>query len=411
MLAAKCGGCHVSGGIGPFALDRFESAAPMAGAIADAVAAGRMPPWGAEESEGCTPRVPWKDDARVSEADKQLLAAWADQGAPEGDPTTATELPASPVLDLEDPTMELFPSESYTPTVGGDVFMCYSFDPGLTATKWLTGLQVVPGDLAVVHHVLVSIDSTGATADETGWYACSGGGLGGGDQLIGAWGPGGGPLLTPEGTGTPLVAGVRIVMQVHYHPANDNFGPDSTGFTLRLQDSAPARTALVTLIGNASSAAEGLLPGEGDGSAPVFKIPADTAGHVESMEFVVPEGGPYSLFQVGTHMHYVGVDMLAEVQHAAPQGDEPETECLVQTPHWDFNWQRTYVYDAEIDALPQIRGGDTIRLRCTYDNVLTNPGVLQALEDAGRSETSVVRLGETTLDEMCLLSAGLVLPQ
>jgi hypothetical protein len=411
VLVEKCGGCHVSGGIGPFALDSYDAAAPMAGSIADSVAEGRMPPWGAEESEGCTPQVPWKEDARLTEEQKQTLAAWADQGAPEGDPAAAAALPMPPALDLEDPTMELYPSEAYTPEVGGDVFMCYSFDPELTDTKWLTGLQIVPGDLAVVHHVLVSIDSTGATAAERGWYSCSGGGLGGGDQLIGVWAPGGGPLLTPEGTGTPLDAGVRIVMQVHYHPAHDNFGPDSTGFTLRLQDTAPARTALVTLIGNAGSAADGLLPGDADSGQPVFKIPADTAGHVEAMDYVVPEGGPYALFQVATHMHYVGVDMLAEVEHAAPQGSEPATECLVQTPHWDFNWQRSYVYDAAIEDLPQVRGGDTIHLRCTYDNVLTNPGVQQALEDAGKTETSVVRLGETTLDEMCLIAVGVVLPE
>lgn len=410
VLAARCGGCHVAGGIGPFALDTYDAASPMASAIADSVEAGRMPPWGAVETDACAPRVPWKDDARLTDAERQTLIDWAGQGAPEGDAASAAALPEAPELDLEDPNVELVPSESFQPDVGEDVFMCYSFDPGLTDTRWLTGLQVVPGELSVVHHVLVSVDSTGETADETGWYACSGGGLGGGQQLIGAWAPGGGPLRTPEGTGTPIEAGSRLVMQVHYHPARDSFGPDATGVRLRLEDVAPAREAVVTLIGNADSEASGLLPGENDPGRAVFKIPADTAGHVETMEFTVPQGGPYALFQVGTHMHYVGVDMLAEVVHAAPQGDEPETECLVQTPRWDFNWQRSYVYDAPIEALPQIRGGDTIRLRCTYDNVLSNPGVQQALSDAGETETHVVRLGETTLDEMCLIGAGLVLP-
>ncbi len=412
VIAERCAGCHVSGGIAPFSLDSYQAAAPMAASIVAAVDGGRMPPWGAVETDECTPPSPWKGDERLTDGEKQVLRDWADAGAPEGDAATATALPEAPSLDLDSPTLELHPSVGFLPEPGGDVFMCYSFDPGFTQTEWLTGLQVLPGETAVVHHVLVAVDSSGATANETGWYACSGGGLGGADQLIGAWAPGGGPLIPPDGTGTRLEAGVRLVMQVHYHPAGAaSFGEDATGFALRLTEVAPLREAVVSLIGNADSAAAGLLLGENDpGGRAVFKIPKDTAGHVETMEFTVPSGGPYSIFQVGTHMHYVGVDMLAEVVHADPSPDEQETECLVQTPHWDFNWQRSYVYDASIDDLPQLRAGDTIRLRCTYDNVVTNPGVQQALADAGATETSVVRLGETTLDEMCLIGAGLILP-
>ena len=132
--------------------------------------------------------------------------------------------------------------------------------------------------------------------------------------------------------------------------------------------------------------------------------PVGTSG-LAPMAFVVGFGG---LGLGGLGCGSAGAPSAPTVTYY--QDVAPETECLVQTPHWDFNWQRSYVYDAAIEDLPQIRGGDTIRLRCTYDNVLTNPGVQQALEDAGRTETRVVRLGETTLDEMCLIAAGLVLP-
>ena len=74
----------------------------------------------------------------------------------------------------------------------------------------------------------------------------------------------------------------------------------------------------------------------------------------------------------------------------------------MQTPHWDFNWQRGYSYDAPLDEVPVLRGGDTLHLRCTYDNTLDNPGVRQALADAGLDAPQDVYLGETTLDEMCL---------
>lgn len=412
IVTARCGGCHTSGGIGPFPLDTYESASSMASSMAAAVKAGTMPPWGAQDTTDCTPPVPWKDDERLTDEEKQQLQDWADAGAPVGDTANAAALPEAPSLDLDAPTLELHPTEGFLPEAGADVFMCYSFDPGFTTTQWLTGMQILPEEEAVVHHVLVGVDSTGATAAEDGWYACSGGGLGGADQLIGAWAPGGGPFTPPAGTATRLEAGVRLVMQVHYHPAGAAaFDDDTTGFALRLTEDAPSREAIISLIGNADSEGSGLLPGENDPeNRAVFKIPKDTSGHVETMEFTIPEGGPYAVFQAATHMHYVGVDERVEVIHAEPAEGEEETECLLETPKWDFNWQRSYVYDASIDELPELRTGDVIRITCTYDNVLSNPGVQQALSDAGETETRVVRLGETTLDEMCLVAVGLVLP-
>ncbi|MBI5609609.1 MAG: hypothetical protein HY902_12120, partial [Deltaproteobacteria bacterium] len=80
----------------------------------------------------------------------------------------------------------------------------------------------------------------------------------------------------------------------------------------------------------------------------------------------------------------------------------PEKECLVETPQWDFDWQRIYVYDAPIDQLPTLGAGDRLRMRCTYDNSMGNPAVVSALKDQGKSQPQDVWLGEQTLDEMCL---------
>ena len=64
---------------------RYADAAPWAAAMASDVETGRMPPWGALETDECTPRVPWKDDARLDDDERQALIDWAAQGAPEGD--------------------------------------------------------------------------------------------------------------------------------------------------------------------------------------------------------------------------------------------------------------------------------------------------------------------------------------
>jgi hypothetical protein len=87
-----------------------------------------------------------------------------------------------------------------------------------------------------------------------------------------------------------------------------------------------------------------------------------------------------------------------------------ESECLVQTPKWDFEWQRIYSYDAEIADLPTIGQGDELHMRCTYNNTLSNPFVADALEERGLTEPTTVVLGDETLDEMCLGAFGVLFP-
>lgn len=413
IVAARCGACHVAGGIAPFPLDSYASAGPMAPAMLAAVESGAMPPWSAESTDECEPRFGWAGDMRLSDAEKATLRAWVEAGAPEGDAATAAPLPAAPDLGLADPDQVVAPELPYVASGDADQFRCFSMDPGLTADAWLTGLQVLPGNEEVVHHVVVFSDVTGESerlAGDEGSYECFGGmGLALG-SLLGAWAPGAFPFQAPAGTGIRVPAGARIVMQVHYHPAGAVAAPDVTAVQLRWADAPPAREAMLALLGNASSAGDGLLPGPNDRGSVEFRIPAGASGHTETIEYTLPRYMPtLSVFAAGTHMHYVGTDMLVEVDHADPEDGEPATECLVQTPRWDFDWQRAYAYDAPLDQVPTLRGGDTLRLRCTYDNTLANPGTAEALEDAGLEEPVDVWLGEETLDEMCLGVLGVVL--
>jgi hypothetical protein len=120
------------------------------------------------------------------------------------------------------------------------------------------------------------------------------------------------------------------------------------------------------------------------------------------MLFTIPKAAAdYRLWAVGTHMHYVGTDMRIGIARANP-GDEPAEECLLETPRWDFNWQRGYLYDAPISQAPTARAGDIFNLRCTYDNSTQNAFVSNALFEQGLTEPRDVVLGEQTLDEMCL---------
>jgi hypothetical protein len=85
-----------------------------------------------------------------------------------------------------------------------------------------------------------------------------------------------------------------------------------------------------------------------------------------------------------------------------PLPDQPADECLLETPSWDFDWQRFYTYDVPVTSLPLVMPGDVFEIRCRYDNSMDNPFVRRALAEQGLDRPRDVVLGETTLDEMCL---------
>lgn|GEM_PF-5734091 len=300
----------------------------------------------------------------------------------------------------------------YTTSVGGtveDEFVCFSIDPGQGAERWLEGYQVLPEDLGVVHHVLVGIDETGASAalaDEDGLYDCFGG-FGIDATFIGGWIPGASAVEFPEHSAYRLSSDARIVLQMHYHLL-DEPRSDGTGVALRFADETPVQEAIVTLIGNAGSQSgdgDGLQPGPADDGEPRFFIPAGATDHTETMRYHPWDAVPREMhtFLVANHMHYIGTDMRLWVGNQ----DGGEDSCLLHTPTWDFDWQQFYFYDPSV-AAPSARPGDALWLECEFDNSLDNPGLVKALAESGLEEPVDVGLGEGSLDEMCIAVLGMV---
>jgi len=414
LLVEKCGGCHTDGGAGPFPLDDYDSAVEMSGRALGAVEDGIMPPWGAQDTDECAPTRPWKDDLRLSDAERALLREWVLTDTPLGDPATAIDLPQRPSLEITDPTVSRTFQTAFT-VMGHrpDVFECFVLDPGITEKAWITAAQVTPGTRTIAHHALVFLDKVGASEAlaTDGHFPCfSNPDIDG--SLIAAWAPGAVPATLPEGAGIPIKPGARIVVQMHYHAAAQA-EIDQSSVQLSLTNTQPEYEAALALLGNFSKldAAKntGLMPGPNDGAnGPEFLIPAGVRGHTETMVYKhldVPIAVP--VFSVGAHMHYVGTDMRIERTFADGSADR---ECLLQTPKWDFNWQRTYRYDVPIEELPTIGAGDEIVMRCTYDNSMNNEFVVDALKEQGLEVPVPVQLGEQTLDEMCLGVFGVLAP-
>lgn len=413
LVAEHCGSCHTEGSIAPFALEDYATVAALGPTMLAAIEDGSMPPWLAKETDECQPRIPFKNDLRLTEEEKQLFRGWVESGAPEGDPTAAAELRTPPELALENPAVSMTFEAPYTVDGERDDFQCFVLDPGHDERVWITGAQLTPGNELVAHHGLVFLDFTGESenlVEENGRFECfnppSIAGF-----LVATWTPGAVPMLTPEASGMPMPAGARLVVQMHYHPTGRGPEQDQSSVELRWTEQEPEWEVAQALLGNFDDQDEdgtGLQPGPNDsGGVPEFVIPAGMADHLETLIYRQSVPFTFPLFSVGTHMHYVGTDMKIDLVHKLTEGG---TECLIHTPAWDFNWQRVYDYDAPIEELPQIGPGDELHMRCKYDNTVDNPFVAQALYDQNQMFPEDVFLGEETLDEMCLGLFGIAMP-
>jgi hypothetical protein len=94
VVFAHCASCHREGG-SSFPLITYKQARPWAVAIKDEVLERRMPPWGAVEGFG-----DFRDDESLTGTDLEIVAAWAEGGAPEGDPAL---LPPAPGITRPPP--------------------------------------------------------------------------------------------------------------------------------------------------------------------------------------------------------------------------------------------------------------------------------------------------------------------
>ena len=151
----KCVRCHQEGGIAPFRLDNYADAQANAALEKQRTAAGTMPPYFMVHDGSCQSFV---EDATLTDNQKAIIAAWVDQGAPEGTPVTLTLPPQPELAGAVDVTTPLFaPVAQGGQEAEFDEYRCFAIDPPVTADSFLTGYAVTPGDASIVHHVITFV--------------------------------------------------------------------------------------------------------------------------------------------------------------------------------------------------------------------------------------------------------------
>jgi hypothetical protein len=368
ILQANCQECHHPGGIGPFSMMTYESTKPWAVAIKNATSNRVMPPWKAAPDFGR-----FQNERRLTEEQIRTISAWADAGAPEGDPADLP--PAREFTEgwrLGTPDLVLDAGEPFrVRATGGDFLREFVIPYDFTEDRWVTAMEVLPGSHSVVHHVGITVDlhAKSPALDQKspgpGYPGDNGVGFSP-NILIDFWTPGGTPRFLPPGTAWKIPAKSKLVMEVHYSP-NGQVHEDRTRIGLYFAKGPVDKRVRFSLVGNGN-----------------FKIPAGAKRFRLDATGTVPLD--ISVLSVWPHMHLLGQE--AKVTATLPGGI---TQPMIWVPDYDFHWQIVYSYQEPL-KLPR---GSRIDMEAYYDNSADNP------VNPNRPPRMVTN-GDRTRDEMCL---------
>jgi hypothetical protein len=367
ILQAKCQNCHRRHQVGPFPLETYEQARKRARDIVSVTEDRSMPPW--KPTRGVGPKL--KHDQSLTPAELAVLSAWADGGAPLGDPR---HLPAPPQFaqgwKLGPPDLILEADEDFAvPARGPDVYRCFVLPTNLARDAFLEAVDYAPGDRGVVHHLIAYMDVTGrarqldAAAPGPG-YSTVGGPMIEADELS-FWMAGSDAHRLPDGVGIRVPAQADIVLQIHYHPSG-KATMDRTRVGLYFSPK-PVKQAMHW--NNATNYN--------------FRLPAGNDNVEVKASWFVPID--LQALAVCPHMHQLGRDMHMSVK--LPGG---ETKNLIEIADWDPSWQGAYHFQKPIE-LP---AGSVVNVVAHFDNSAHARNPNKPPRDVG--------VGPNTDDEMCV---------
>jgi hypothetical protein len=367
ILQNRCQSCHRPNGAAPFPLMTYEEASAFAPLIKPYVQTRRMPPWKAE------PVAEYLNERRLSEAEIATIVRWVEEGCPEGDQKDAP--PPKQFASgwmLGEPDLVLEPDREFRlEATGRDVYRHFVFPTNFPEDKFVTAIEVIPGNPRVVHHVIAFIDTSGRAKQldgrdgQPGYEAFGGPGFipAGG---LGGWAPGNIPVPLPDGIAYRLPKGATIVIQVHYHKSGKP-ETDRTKVGIYFAKQPPRQIVHVLPVLNF-----------------LFAIPPGAERHEVRAEATFTRD--VKVLAVMPHMHLLGREM--KVTAILPDGTE---KPLVWVRDWDFNWQETYFFKEPL----RLPAGTKVQVVAYYDNSEKNPR-------NPNKPPKWVRWGEQTTDEMCI---------
>ena len=337
ILYRKCLQCHHNGGIAPLTLETYASVVSNAGMIQHVTSTGEMPPW---PPDTLFQHYAYENTLSMNEI--STIMDWITNGSPIGDTSLLPPMPTftnSSLLGTPDLELQI-PTYTSTATSNSDDYVCFSIPTGLSQSKKIRAIEVIPGNLQTVHHVLVAIDLFFNNSIVT-TSNC----MGPQGNMIYGYAPGSSPLIYPIDTnnsfGVVLPANSSVTLAMHY--PEGSFGQlDSTKvkFYFYPQNTVIREITTDFLIQNF-----------------FFTLPANHITQVS--ESFGPTIQDYSFMSVFPHMHLLGKDL--ECFAVTSTND---TINLIKINNWDFEWQGFYFFQKFI----KIPAGSIIYAKGNYDN-------------------------------------------
>jgi hypothetical protein len=348
ILQKNCQNCHRPGEVAPMSLVTYQEARPWAKAMKAAVVTQKMPPWFMDAKYDSH----FSDVRRLSEADTKTLAAWADNGAPEGD---AKDKPAPLAFqdgwNLKPDLVIEMPNVFHVPATGAIEYQYTLVNYTFTEDTWIAAAEMRPGNSQVVHHGEVWVRPPGSK-----WMAGAKAGVSysmpempkqAADYIdvIGKFNPGLGAQTFVFGDSAKFIPkGSDVVFEIHY-TAIGKAVDDKTKVGLVFAK-GPHTTRYYMSYG--PQATNLVIPAANGNAEVVSEV---TVGEEAKLVYAQP------------HMHLRGKDF--EVRVIYPTG---ESETLLKAK-WDFNWQLGYNFARPV-VLP--RGTRVIAIS-HFDNSPNNP--------------------------------------
>ena len=351
----KCLQCHYNGGIAPLALQTYASVVSNAGMIQHATSNGEMPPWPPD-----TLFQGYAHQNTLTLSEITTITDWIANGSPLGDTSLLPPMPDfSNTSTLGAPDLELqIPTYASTATNNADDYVCFSIPTGIGQNRRIKAIEVIPGNLQTVHHVLVSIDPFPSSSVIT-TPNC----MGPQGSMIYSYAPGAFPLIYPQDAnnsfGVEIPANASISLAMHY--PEGSFGQlDSTKVRFYFY---PQNT-VIREISNEFLINEGLF-------GTPFYLPPNQITQITGS--YGPTMQDYSFMSIFPHMHLLGKDLVCYA--VTPSND---TINLIRINNWDFEWQGAYFFETFL----KVPAGSMIYAVGNYDNTVSpsnpNPTTVQS---------------------------------
>jgi hypothetical protein len=305
--------------------------------IKEVITTRRMPPGQIDTYAS----KPIENVAGLSNAQQQMLVHWIDAGAPrdtDEDPLAQLQFKSQEFTMGEPDLIYTIPAQQ----IPANGLVDYRYIPlklNLDKDVWVRGMEFVPGDPQVLHHIIAYVQSPADRSLEGRNDTVARG------ESVGGFAPGRVGEDLGEDGGRLLQKGANLLLQMHY-TTSGRATVDETRVGVYLHDKPPKHVMSEVVAAQRR-----------------FLVPPHEKEHPLQGEQLI-ERDAY-LYAMMPHMHYRGKYMSYAARY--PDGSE---EMLLSVPKYDFNWQFNYALKEPV-FLP---AGTRLVVNGAMDNSDRNPG-------------------------------------